>query len=256
MTSLQDAGGSTGEIARHAFLGHDLPTSLTYSVRAADHAIEALGFAEALTHLERALEIWSRVSLPEARAGRDQASLLTLASRCAGALGRWNRAVDLDQAALAHLDPRERRDERIVALLDMSSWAMLADDEVARAAAIREAADLVPTDPPSALRARVLSELARLADHYGQSLEARRLAEEAIELSRPLVHRPKRCEPLSGWQKPSAALCSRRHRCGSSRRQNGSRSKGMPHPRTSANWCSGRPTSRGWRVTLPGRSSC
>ncbi len=186
VTSLQDAGGSTGEIARHAFLGHDLPTSLTYSVRAADHAIEALGFAEALSHLERALEIWSRVSLPEALAGRDQVSLLTLASRCAGALGRWNRAVDLDQAALAHLDPRERRDERIVALLDMSFWAMLADDEVARAAAIREAADLVPTDPPSALRARVLSELARLADHNGKSLEARRLAEEAIELSRAI----------------------------------------------------------------------
>jgi DNA-binding CsgD family transcriptional regulator len=213
VTSLQDAGGSTGEIARHAFLGHDLPTSLTYSVKAADDAIEALGFAEALTHLERALEIWSRVSLPEALAGRDQASLLTLAARCAGALGRWNRAVDLDQAALAHLDPMERRDARIVALLDLSFWAMLADDEVARAAAILEAAELVPTDPPSALRARVLSELARLADHNGRAREARRLAEEAIVLSRAIGAPAEEAralirlaETLGSFMQPEASL--------------------------------------------------
>jgi len=212
VTSLQDAGGSSGEIARHAFLGHDLPTSLTYSVNAVDHAIEALGFAEALTHLERALEIWSRVPLPEALAGRDQASLLTLAARCAGALGRWNRAVDLDQAALAHLDPMERREERIVALLDLSGWAMLADDEVARAAAILEAAELVPTDPPSAVRARVLSELARLADHNGRAQDARRLAQEAIELSRAIGARDEEAralirlaEALGGFMQPEAS---------------------------------------------------
>jgi DNA-binding CsgD family transcriptional regulator/tetratricopeptide (TPR) repeat protein len=213
VTSLQEADGSTGEIARHAFLGHDLPTSLTYSVRAADHAIEALGFAEALTHLERALEIWSRVSQPEALAGRDQASLLTLAARSAGALGRWNRAVDLARTALAHLDPIERRDERIVALLDLSFWAMLADDEVARAATLLEAAKLVSTDPPSALRARVLSELARLADHHGRAQEARRLAEEAIELSRAIGARAEEvralirlAEALGGFLQPEASL--------------------------------------------------
>jgi DNA-binding CsgD family transcriptional regulator/tetratricopeptide (TPR) repeat protein len=213
VTSLQDAGGSTGEIARHAFLGHDLPTSLTYSVSAADDAIEALGFAEALTHLERALEIRSRISLPKGLAGRDQASMLTLAARCAGALGRWSRAADLARAALAHLDPIERRDERIVALLDLSGWAMLADDETARAAAILEAAELVPTHPPSALRARVLSELARLADHNGRAQEARRLAEEAIDLSRAIGARAEEAralirlaEALGSFMQPEASL--------------------------------------------------
>jgi DNA-binding CsgD family transcriptional regulator len=184
VTSLQAADGSPGEIARHAFLAHDLATGLAYSVRAADDAIEALAFAEALTHLERALELWSGVSEPEALTGRDQASLLLVAAGCAAALGRWSQSADLGRRALAHIDPIERRDERIALLVDLSRWEGFADDEVARAAAILEAAELVPTDPPSALRARVLTDLAHLANHSGRLDEARRLAEEAIETSR------------------------------------------------------------------------
>jgi DNA-binding CsgD family transcriptional regulator len=213
VSSLQEAGGSAGEVARHAFLGHDLLTSLINSVNAADDAIGAFGFAEALTHLERALELWSRVSGPEPLTGRDQASLLTLAARCAAALGRWSRAAELGRVALVHLAPIERRDERIVALLDLSGWAMLADDEVGRAAAIVEAAELVPTHPPSALRARVLSELARLADHNGRAQEAQRLAEEAIELSRAIGARAEEAralirlaEALGSLMQPEASL--------------------------------------------------
>ncbi len=186
LTSLQDAGGSPGEIARHAFLGHDLPTSLVASVDAADQAIEALAFAEALAHLERALELWSAVGAPESVARRDQASLLRLAGRCAAALGQWRRAADFDRMALAHLDPTERRDERTRVLIDLANWERFADDWAAHAAALREAAELVTTDPPSALRARVLTDLAHDADLNGRWDEARRLAKEAIDVSRAI----------------------------------------------------------------------
>ncbi len=213
VAALRDAGGSSGEIAHHAWLGHDLPTCLAKSVEAADHAIGALAFAEALAHLERALELWGQVGGPEALARRDQASLWTLAARCAGALGRWSRAADLGRSALAELDPIERRDERVVMLLELSRWEMFAVDEVARAAAILEAAELVPADPPSALRARILIDLAFLASHNGRVDEARRLAEEAIATSRAISARPEEARALvrlaevisGGLMQPEAA---------------------------------------------------
>ncbi len=182
--ALQEAGGTSGEIARHALLAHDLRTGLVESVGAAEQAFGAVAFAESLAHLEQALEVWSEVSEPESLTGRDRASTLMLAARCAEALGRWSRAAGLARTALAQLDPIERRDERIGVLLELARWEFSADDEVARAAAIREAAELVPPDAPTALLARVLTERAHLAHNNGRVDDARLLAEEAIETSR------------------------------------------------------------------------
>jgi DNA-binding CsgD family transcriptional regulator/tetratricopeptide (TPR) repeat protein len=210
--SLQEAGGSSGEIARHALLSHDLPTGLVESVAAAEQAFGALAFAESLAHLERALEVWSEVSEPESLTGRDQASTLMLAARCAEALGRWRRAADLGRAALAQLNPIERRDERIGVLLELARWEFSADDEVARAAAIREAAALIPPDAPTALLARLLTERAHMAHDNGRVDEARILAEEAIETSRAVGARAEEAgalvrlaDILAGLMQPATA---------------------------------------------------
>ncbi len=181
--ALQASGGSSGEIARHAFLARDLPLALARSVDAADEAADGLAFAEALVHAERALELWGEVSDAERLSRLDHASLSMLGARCAEALGRWSRAAGLGQMALTQLDSA-RREERIALLLDLSRWHSFADDETARAAALREAASLSPSHPPTALRARVLADLAHFADHSGRVAEARHLAEEAVEVSR------------------------------------------------------------------------
>jgi hypothetical protein len=55
-------------------------------------------------------------------------------------------------------------------------------DSRTTAEAIHEAADLVPTDPPSAFRARVLGELSFLAGNEGRVEEARRLAEDSLAM--------------------------------------------------------------------------
>ena len=181
--ALQASDGSSGEIARHAFLGRDLPLALARSVDAADEAVEGLAFAEALAHVERALELWSEVGDADGLARLDHASLSMLGARCAVALGRWGRAADLGQVALAQLDS-ERRDERIALLLDLGRWHSFADDETARATVLNEAAALSAPHPATALRARVLADLAHFADDYGRVGEARRLVEEAIEVAR------------------------------------------------------------------------
>jgi len=110
--ALQASGGSSGEIARHAYLAHDLPLALARSAAAADEAAEGLAFAEALTHAERALELWGEVIDPEASARRDHVSLLMLSARCAVALGRWSAAANFGRTALARLG-LEQRTERI-----------------------------------------------------------------------------------------------------------------------------------------------
>ena len=181
--ALQASGGSSGEIARHAYLARDLPLALALSAAAADEAAESLAFAEALAHAERALELWSEVIDPEASARRDHASLSMLSARCAAALGRWSEAANFGRMALARLAP-EQRTERIALLLDVAHWHSFADDETGRAAALDEAAALSPPHPPTALRARVLADLAHFADDNGRVTEARRLAEEAIGVSR------------------------------------------------------------------------
>lgn len=196
VTVLQETGGEQGEIARHAFLGHDVPTGVACSVAAADRAVEKLAYAEALAHIEHALEFWGDVSEPESLAGRDEASLLTLAAHCAGALGRWRRAADLGQSALILLEPEHRRDDRILALVELSRWESFADNEVARAAAIQEAAAIVAADPPSALRARVLTDLAHLANSTGRMADAQRLAEEAIKVAREVGARAEEARAL------------------------------------------------------------
>src|SRR4029078_10405480 len=78
----------------------------------------------------------------------------------------------------------ERPEARASALLDLAHWAMMADQETDRDAAIHEAAALVPHAPPSALRARALIELALLLDHNGQAAGAQILAEEAAAMAR------------------------------------------------------------------------
>lgn len=210
-TALEGSGGSSGQIARHALLAHDLPLALARSVDAAHEAAEGLAFAEGLAHAELALELWSEVSDAEPFARPDPASLAMLGARCAVALGLWSRAADLGQKALAQLDS-VRRDERIALLLDVAHWHSLADDETARAAALKEAAALSSPHPQTALRARVLADLAHLAAHNGRVGEARRLAEEAIEVSRAVGARREEAralvrlaEILAGDLQPGAA---------------------------------------------------
>jgi DNA-binding NarL/FixJ family response regulator len=193
--ALQAANGSPAEVARQAQLAGDLPLALIRSAEAADRAAEGLAFAEALAHAEQALEHWNEVSEPAALTGRDQASLLMLGARCAVALGDWSRGADLGHMALAQLDS-ERRDDRIAILLDLTYWHYFSDDVAAGAATLSEAAELLPDGPPTALNAYVLTELANLANRRGRVGDARRLAEEALEVSRAIGARAEEVRAL------------------------------------------------------------
>ncbi|MGH2837347.1 MAG: ATP-binding protein, partial [Thermoleophilaceae bacterium] len=160
--ALIDAGGSSGEVARHARLAGHLSVALASAVAAADEATAALAFAEALTYVQQALKMWDEVADPEATGHTDRPALLALGARCAVAIGDWGQAVALRRSALSLLDPA-RRAERIALLLDLADSLQFSADWPGVTETIRQAAALIPTSPPTAQRARVVAELANSA---------------------------------------------------------------------------------------------
>jgi len=106
-----DAAALPATLAYHWYAALDLPRALRATVDAARAALTSYGPAEALRHLERALEIWPRVADAEQRTGLDQVEVSRLAADAAYRSGALDRAQSLIADALAEL-PAGARPER------------------------------------------------------------------------------------------------------------------------------------------------
>src|SRR3954452_25014367 len=104
-------GAVAAALALHWSAAHDLPRALVASV---DAAQLAAGYApaEALGHLERALEIWPQVPDAAERSGIDVVEALRRAGQSAYAAGALDRSLAMFDEALAELgaeaDPERR----------------------------------------------------------------------------------------------------------------------------------------------------
>jgi DNA-binding CsgD family transcriptional regulator/tetratricopeptide (TPR) repeat protein len=85
--------GTAAALAHHSMASHALPQALTASVTAAEEAARLGAPAEALEHLERALNLWHVVPAEERPDGVDELWLLRRASWFAGTSGDPERAV-------------------------------------------------------------------------------------------------------------------------------------------------------------------
>jgi tetratricopeptide (TPR) repeat protein len=140
--------------------------------------------AEALHRYERVLEVWDRVSDAEARAGVDRVEVLQRAARAANAGGDTDRALALVEQALRLVDPvvdpvragllHERRGLYLLVTRDLPS----------RFEALGQAVRLIPADPPSRERARVLASYAEALVYAARIDEARTASEEAVAIAR------------------------------------------------------------------------
>jgi DNA-binding CsgD family transcriptional regulator/tetratricopeptide (TPR) repeat protein len=179
-----DRSGSAAEVAVHWHQAHDLPRALEWSVRAAIEADGMHAYADALQHYERALELWDRVNDAKGRAGLDRAGILQLAAQDARSSGDSHHALALVDLALREVDPaaepiragllHERRGEYMGVGGDLSS----------RFEALYEAVRLVPSDPPSEERARVLASLADAMLLAAREEEAEAASRQAIAIAR------------------------------------------------------------------------
>jgi DNA-binding CsgD family transcriptional regulator len=184
---VADEPGSAAELAYHSLASHDLPGALAALVEAAAHAAAVSAPAEADHHLTRALELWERVPDADAVAGIDRVDLLLRAAEAANQSGEFRRAVGLIKEVVAAIDPsadplraalaHERLGHYVLEAEIEFGWEQV---EVQMLAACRRAVELVPAEPPTALRARVAAGLARALAVTGASDEARRWSEEAV----------------------------------------------------------------------------
>jgi tetratricopeptide (TPR) repeat protein len=176
--------GVAAELAHHCVVSNDLVGALAASVQAAEEAAAVLAPAETLRHLTTALKLWERVPDPATVAGSDRIELTLRAAEAANAAGDRPRAVALAEdaatTATATADPARaaRAYERLgLYLLDVGRFQ---DGLRARARAV----ELVPAQPPTLLRARVIAAMAQALINAGQRDEARRWCEEALAAAR------------------------------------------------------------------------
>jgi len=181
---MDDGAAVPAALAHHWYAALDLPPALSASVMAAQQAMTSYGPAEALRHLERALQIWPRVPGAEQRTGLDRAEVTRLAADAAYWAGAVGRAVSLLDQALAEL-PGDKDAVRRALLLDRRAHALHeAGREAEAVTSMEQAMALLPADQTTRAHAVVLSTLASSQLSHADMGRAARTAQRAVEAAR------------------------------------------------------------------------
>jgi DNA-binding CsgD family transcriptional regulator/tetratricopeptide (TPR) repeat protein len=179
-----DAPSRAAEVAHHWFMAHDLERALPAALVAARAAASAYAFSEAQALYERALALWPKVAADALPAGADRLAVIEQAAEAAAQSGDARRAIDLVRAGLAEIDPIASPMRAGVLQHRLAWYLNESGDWQAGVAALERAVALIPIDPPSPERARVLADLAHslmIRSRFGDSLA---LGEAALAISR------------------------------------------------------------------------
>ncbi len=177
--------GTAAELARHARAAHDVPTAIRSSIQAGDEAMDVGGPDEALGHFELALELLAQ---GDRIAGVDMVGLTMKAADAAVAAGHAYRALALVQEQLSCLVANTEAEalQRARLLMAVAGVGLIVDADIDVLQATSEAMRLVPAEPPTALRARVLNMHSRANAHLRRDVEAARFAGKALRMARDL----------------------------------------------------------------------
>ena len=187
------------ELAEHCYRARRPAEALAWSARAARSAERVYAHGEAARQCERALELWDQVPDAAVRAGLDRAGMHTWAARAREHVGDQGRALWHVEEALRQLD-RAAEPVRAGLLHHLRGWYATgtADLDVLLAAS-REAVRLVPAEPPSTARARVLLGYGRaLHIQAGQYEEAAAVIEQALTVARRARSQPDIARAMAG----------------------------------------------------------
>jgi DNA-binding CsgD family transcriptional regulator/tetratricopeptide (TPR) repeat protein len=182
-----DRGGRAGSLARlahHRAGAGDVDGAVSAWNQAATAAEDMFAFAEAHHHLDRVIAHWDRATSPAELAGASYAEVVARAAEDAFLSGDAESARDLGRQAIAALDASV--EPRVAGVLHERLARYLRDtDEHDRAVeCAQRAVELVPANPPSDDRARVLAGLAGQLMGRGRYVDAQALASEAVVLAR------------------------------------------------------------------------
>ncbi|HET6836013.1 MAG TPA: AAA family ATPase [Acidimicrobiales bacterium] len=172
-------------VAEHWFAAGELEPALAASVAAGNAAVEVVALPSALAHYERALALWDRVADPETVAGVERPVLLERAADAASGAGEHDHAIRYVDAAIGELEHAPGASVQVGLLCERKAgYLMWAGRWGESLESSRRAVALVPPEPPTQARARVLAALA-LALTIGERYEeASRVAVAALEAAR------------------------------------------------------------------------
>lgn len=183
----QGKRGAAAALAHHSMESHALPRALAASVTAAEEATKQGAPAEALAHLERALNLWNVVPEADRPEGITEPALLRTASWVAGTSGEPDRAVAFARSALRLTG--DCSDAEVAAeagrRLAKALYAIDGKEDEA-SAVIKEAWAKVADRPASSVKAWVLAVYAGIERRLDRLDEARRWAERAVLVAREI----------------------------------------------------------------------
>lgn len=182
------AGLLASEVAGHWYAAHDSRRALASALDAAVAAEQMYAYSEALAQSERALELWEQVPDAAEITGSPLVELLRKTARRAELAGRHDRGLEIVRTALALVasadDPAtagllHERVGRYLWMMGRTPDEYLAEHELA----VR----LVPPEPPTAARARVLASYAQHLMLASRNDDAVGWCREAIEVAGQLT---------------------------------------------------------------------
>ena len=200
-TATPGSGGATPagaaladivELAHHWFRAGRNPEALATAVRAGRVSSRMHAFHGAETHYTRALGLWTLVADPEQVAGMPLSELLAATADAARWAGHPEHAIRHMQEALDLVD-ESAEPQRSGALLErLGSYEWECGNPEASRRAYTRAALLLVTQPPTAVKSRVLAGLAGAelrAGNFTEGLEQSRravaVAQQAGSAARP-----------------------------------------------------------------------
>jgi ATP/maltotriose-dependent transcriptional regulator MalT len=183
--ALVPPGRAAAEQAYHWYAAHDTARALTSAWAAAAEFGHALAHAEQLAMLSRVLELWDQVPGAGQRIGTSRLAVLEAAIRVAELAGEYDRGVMLAKAGLMEIDI-DAEPVRAALLYEARGNLNYLLGRPGYSDDLRTAARLVPADPPTPARARVLEAVAHAIHHRVDWDDAEFLAgaEEAVTVAR------------------------------------------------------------------------
>ncbi len=178
--------GSAAELAYHFLASHDLRGALVASVRAGAEASALHAPAEALRHLEQALQLWHAVPDAEKLTGVTQLKLGLRAGAAASACGEPLRAVALTRAVRDRVDAAADPTLAAHVRQRLAHHLLSVDRDEEALAEAGTALHLLPVEPPTSARVWSAAVYARAAANLKDYEDSRRLADEALAGARAL----------------------------------------------------------------------
>ncbi len=176
--------GAAAELAHH-WAAADRPVeAFGASLAAAEAAKAVYAFAEAYASLRLALDMWDRLPAEAQSTGPDQVELLIATEEVADLAGETRDAEALVRQAIAVVDSTVDPARAGVLHGRLGYYLWLGGHGEEALAEHRQAVDLVPSEPPSVERARVVRSLGGALMSLGRYRESIPFCEEAIEAAR------------------------------------------------------------------------